>query len=73
MTPRRTAIVGSLGLTGLRLFGQAKLTAPKKLSSYDPQVKQLLARMTLDEKIGQMTQLGRGFDSRRLHHSCDCE
>lgn len=30
--------------------------APKKLSSYDPQVKKLLAQMTLDEKIGQMTQ-----------------
>jgi beta-glucosidase len=29
---------------------------PKKLSSFDPQVKPLLARMTLDEKIGQMTQ-----------------
>ena len=30
--------------------------APKALSSYDPQVKELLAQMTLDEKIGQMTQ-----------------
>jgi beta-glucosidase len=29
---------------------------PKPLSSYDPEVKKLLARMTLDEKIGQMTQ-----------------
>src|SRR5215471_9389425 len=29
---------------------------PKSLSSYDPQVKALLAQMTLDEKIGQMTQ-----------------
>jgi beta-glucosidase len=29
---------------------------PRKLSSFDPQVKPLLARMTLDEKIGQMTQ-----------------
>ena len=28
----------------------------RKLSSFDPQVKPLLARMTLDEKIGQMTQ-----------------
>jgi beta-glucosidase len=32
------------------------LAAPKPLSSYDPQVKELLAKMTLDEKIGQMTQ-----------------
>ena len=31
-------------------------TSPRKLSSFDPQVKPLLARMTLDEKIGQMTQ-----------------
>jgi beta-glucosidase len=30
--------------------------APKGLSSYDPQVKKLLAQMTLEEKIGQMTQ-----------------
>jgi beta-glucosidase len=30
--------------------------AQKPLSSYDPQVKKLLAQMTLDEKIGQMTQ-----------------
>jgi beta-glucosidase len=29
---------------------------PKRLSAYDPQVKELLAKMTLDEKIGQMTQ-----------------
>ncbi len=29
---------------------------PRPLSSYDPDVKKLLAQMTLDEKIGQMTQ-----------------
>ncbi|MGA2271614.1 MAG: glycoside hydrolase family 3 N-terminal domain-containing protein [Bryobacteraceae bacterium] len=29
---------------------------PKPLSSFDPQIKPLLARMTLAEKIGQMTQ-----------------
>lgn len=29
---------------------------PKALSAYDPQVKELLSRMTLEEKIGQMTQ-----------------
>jgi beta-glucosidase len=29
---------------------------PRKLSSYDPQVRELVARMTLDEKVGQMTQ-----------------
>ena len=30
--------------------------ASKRLSSYDPQAKELLSRMTLEEKIGQMTQ-----------------
>jgi beta-glucosidase len=30
--------------------------APKSLSSYDRQVRELLAQMTLEEKIGQMTQ-----------------
>jgi beta-glucosidase len=29
---------------------------PKRLSSFDPQAKALLTRMTLEEKIGQMTQ-----------------
>ncbi|MDZ7639640.1 MAG: glycoside hydrolase family 3 protein [Bryobacterales bacterium] len=29
---------------------------PRALSSYDPQVKELLAGMTLEEKVGQMTQ-----------------
>jgi beta-glucosidase len=29
---------------------------PKPLSAYDPEAKALLARMTLDEKVGQMTQ-----------------
>jgi beta-glucosidase len=31
-------------------------TRPKPLSSYDHQIKPLLAKMTLEEKIGQMTQ-----------------
>jgi beta-glucosidase len=38
------------------LFGRVASAAPKPLSSYDPQVKELLAKMTLEEKIGQMTQ-----------------
>src|SRR5258706_377568 len=33
-------------------------TAQKQLSSYDTQVRALLAQMTLEEKIGQMTQAG---------------
>ncbi len=40
------------------LSGAACLAAskPKALSSFDPEVKGLLAKMTLDEKVGQMTQ-----------------
>ncbi len=30
--------------------------APRRFSSFDPQVREVLSRMTLDEKIGQMTQ-----------------
>ncbi len=51
-------------MTPLRFLGTALLAAaslaaapkPKPLSSFDAQAKALLARMTLDEKIGQMTQ-----------------
>jgi len=34
---------------------------PKRLSSFDPQVRPLLAQMTLEEKIGQMTQSDQEF------------
>jgi beta-glucosidase len=34
---------------------------PQRLSSFDPQVKPLLAKMTLEEKIGQMTQPDQEF------------
>ncbi len=37
-------------------FALAEFTAPVPFSSFNPQVQALLARMTLDEKIGQMTQ-----------------
>jgi beta-glucosidase len=45
----------AVALAALSLFAWAA-TKPKPLSSYDVQVKPLLARMTLDEKIAQMTQ-----------------
>jgi beta-glucosidase len=48
-------ISGALILTALAWFGFAA-TKPKPLSSYDTQIKPLLAKMTLEEKIGQMTQ-----------------
>ncbi len=57
-------------LAGLTLLGRGLKftflpTATNKpdsraLSAFDPQVNELLARMTLDEKIGQMTQAERG-------------
>jgi beta-glucosidase len=53
----------SLTVVFLVLIGFHLLTAssdPKRLSSYDPQVKQLLSQMTLEEKIGQMTQPEQG-------------
>ncbi|MEJ2109085.1 MAG: glycoside hydrolase family 3 N-terminal domain-containing protein [Acidobacteriota bacterium] len=38
------------------IFCIACSTTPKTLSDYDPQAQQLLEKMTLEEKIGQMTQ-----------------
>ncbi|MBN1973986.1 MAG: glycoside hydrolase family 3 C-terminal domain-containing protein [Sedimentisphaerales bacterium] len=54
-------IVGVLctALTGVMLIScqmGSAMSKSKSLSSYDEQVKQLLSQMTLDEKIGQMTQ-----------------
>jgi beta-glucosidase len=48
----------SVAAVGAYLASQASSAAPpsKPLSSFDPQAKALLAQMTLDEKIGQMTQ-----------------
>ncbi|HEY2017526.1 MAG TPA: glycoside hydrolase family 3 N-terminal domain-containing protein [Bryobacteraceae bacterium] len=54
MNKIRLATIGIAGLGGLLLAFAA--SAPKALSSWDSQVKPLVARMTLDEKIGQMTQ-----------------
>jgi beta-glucosidase len=53
------ALAAALGLGCLLLTGSGRAASParpKPLSAYDPQVKQLLAKMTLEEKIGQMTQ-----------------
>src|SRR5215471_17118040 len=51
----RKSFIAVAVLALLTLLGWAA-TKPKPLSSYDAQVKPLLARMTLEEKIGQMTQ-----------------
>jgi beta-glucosidase len=50
-------------ITILALMVLALTAAPrqKKLSSYDPQIRKLVASMTLDEKIGQMTQPDQEF------------
>jgi beta-glucosidase len=54
-------------LTVLVVIGQE--ANAQKLSSYDPQVNELLSRMTLDEKIGQMIQA----DSSGLKDIADIE
>jgi len=54
MKIRVAVVMSTVFLTALVLsFGAA---GPKALSSFDPQVKPILAQMSLDEKIGQMTQ-----------------
>ena len=50
-----------LSLAGLALAAALLSSPPMKLSSFDPQVNELLARMTLDEKIGQMTQADKQY------------
>ena len=45
----------------LALIATVASAQPKRLSSFDVQVKPLLAQMTLDEKIGQMTQPDQEF------------
>jgi beta-glucosidase len=49
-----------VSLSCIGVWATASLAQTKPLSSYDPQVKELLAKMTLDEKIGQMTQADLG-------------
>jgi beta-glucosidase len=57
---KATTAVGALGLACpamvAALPAQRKTGLPKPFSSYDGQVRELLSRMTLEEKIGQMTQ-----------------
>jgi beta-glucosidase len=53
----------------MTLFLWAAAPAPRALSSFDPQVRQLLARMTIEEKVGQMTQP----DQEHLQNLSDIE
>jgi beta-glucosidase len=45
-----------LCLAGLGCLIATSQSGPRKFSSFDPQANALLAKMTLDEKVGQMTQ-----------------
>lgn len=45
-----------LAASGIAALALDAAPVRRRLSSYDPQVKKLLASMSLDEKIGQMTQ-----------------
>jgi beta-glucosidase len=64
MRPARfllTAAISVMFLTGLawNVRARARAAAPppqKTLAEYDPQVDELLSKLTLEEKIGQMTQ-----------------
>jgi len=56
-TIRAAALISACCLFAFLMIREGAAAAkPKSLSSYDPQVKELIAKMTLDEKIGQMTQ-----------------
>ena len=54
-------LMAKLRIVCLALVAAAAFAQPKRLSSFDAQVKPLLAQMTLDEKIGQMTQADQEF------------
>jgi beta-glucosidase len=60
MNPRSGILLCLVAALAAPLFFAAP-PAPRKLSSYDPQIKPLLASMTVDEKIGQMTQPDQDF------------
>jgi beta-glucosidase len=45
-----------LDALNLEAAGPKNSPGPKPLSSHDQKVRELLARMTLEEKVGQMTQ-----------------
>ena len=53
---RAAAVAGALCAAALWVGSLSSAAPPKRLSSFDSQVKPVLAQMTLAEKIGQMTQ-----------------
>ena len=62
------AALGSAAPLLLKLTS-ARAAAPARLSSFDNRVRPLLAQMTLDEKLGQMTQAELG----KLEHDDDVQ
>ncbi len=50
-----------ISFTSTAVFLTFAASPPRRLSSFDPQIRPLLARMTLEEKIGQMTQPDQEF------------
>jgi beta-glucosidase len=62
MKTRSVILLCLAGAIAVPAFLAAPADAPqRKFTSFDPQIKPLLARMTLDEKIGQMTQPDQDF------------
>lgn len=57
----RTTLLLSFSLLLLNLAGRATAATPGRFSRFDPQVKPILQKMTLDEKIGQMLQPDQQF------------
>jgi len=55
---RLTALLCLAAIAGLIATSASE---PRKFSSFDPQANALLAKMTLDEKVGQMTQPDQSF------------
>lgn len=54
-------VAAFLCLSALACLIGTSASEPKKLSSFDPQVNALIQKMTLDEKVGQMTQPDQSF------------
>ncbi|MGA8182006.1 MAG: glycoside hydrolase family 3 protein, partial [Terriglobia bacterium] len=71
-TSRRQFLAGSIAALGAPLFARealAQAATPAKLTSFDGQVRTLLSRLTLAEKVGQMTQA----DQTYLHDLDDLQ
>jgi beta-glucosidase len=58
---RILALICAVSVAGFLINRNSTSAAsPKRLSSFDPEAKRVLAQMTLDEKVGQMTQPDQG-------------